>query len=186
MARRRTTRRKKTTRRRTTARRAAPRRRTTRKKTTRRRRRRNPAKKFAIKDTLFAGVAGIGAAGAAYGLKGQNLAPNTQAGILAAGGLILGGLISAWNKPIGAGLAGGGVALGAKMALESYMAKQAAEQAKGMGRIPNYAVRKFGRTPQHPAYHHLPMGAVQADLGAVQADLGGYEAQLTGFEAELI
>lgn len=184
MARRRTTRRKATRRR--TTRKAAPRRRrrtTTRRKVTRRRKR-NPMKSFDVKGTLMASLAGAAAGAGAYGLKGQDLSANAQAGILAAGGLILGGLISAWNKPIGAGMAGGGVALGAKLALDQYMAQKAATE--GMGRIPNYGYRKFGHTPAHPAYRNLPMGAVQADLGAVQADLGGYQATMAGMEATLI
>jgi len=186
MARRRTTRRR-TTRRKTTRRRAAPRRRVARKTTRRRRaRKRNPLGKANIKDTLMAGLAGVAAGAGAYALKGQPVSATSQAGILAAAGLVLGGLASGWNKAVGAGIAGGGCAIAAKMAAEQYMASKA---TSGLGRIPNYGYAKFGHTPAHPFYHHLPqgspMGAVQADLGAVQADLGAVQATMNSVEAQL-
>lgn len=182
MAKRRTTRRR-TTRRKTTARRAAPRRRTTRRKTTtrRRRRKRNPLGKANVKDTLIAGLGGAAVGLGAYALKGQPVSATAQAGILAAVGLLAGGLATGWNKSVGAGIAGAGVGLAGKLALEQYMARQ----ASGLGRIPNYGYKKFGHTPANPAYHNLPMGAVRANLGAVQTDLGAYEAMMNSVEAQM-
>lgn len=170
------------------ARRAAPRRRATKRKATRRRRRRNPAKKFNVMGTLIAALSGGATGAAAYALRGQDLSMNAQAGILAAGGLVLGGLVSAIHPTAGAGIAGGGAALGALYAISQYQAQRAAEQVEGLGRIPNYGYRKFGHTPAQPDYRNLPegMGAIQGDLGAVQGDLGDYEATLQGMQAELI
>jgi hypothetical protein len=177
--RRRTTRRRKTTTRRRT-RRAAPRRRTT-----RRRRRRNPS--FPVKETAIAGVGGLAAGAAAYALDGQDLEPYTKAAILAGAGLVLGGLIGGWHKAVGAGVAGAGVGLGGKMALEKYMAEsKAKKQTSGVGRLPDYGVRKYGRTPRVPYYRNMPqMGAVATDLGAVTTDIGSVEAELRGVEATL-
>jgi hypothetical protein len=177
-------RRKRTTRRRTTARRTTRRRTTRRASGTRRRRRRNPKMKFDMKGTAVAAAGGLAAGAGAYALDGQDLAPMTKAGILAGGGLVLGILVSGWHSGLGAGIAGAGVALGGKMALEKYMAEKATTE--GMGRIPNYGFRKYGRTPQVPYYRNMPQfGAVRTDLGAVQTDIGAVEAELRGVEASL-
>jgi hypothetical protein len=178
MAKRRTTR-KRTTR---TPRRRTTRRRSPRKATRRRsvRRRSNP--KFDLMGSLIAGLVGAGAGAGAYALDGVDLEPQYKALILAAGGLALGVGLSGWSPTAGAGLAGGGMALGAKMLLDQYMAK---DSTSGLGRIPGYAYQKFGHTPGRPHYFHLPqqqaylqMDAVQADLGAVRADLGATQAYL--------
>jgi len=177
-------RRKRPTRRRTTAKRTTRRRRATTRRTTRRRRR-NPKPKFDLKGAAVAAAGGLATGAGAYALDGQDLAPMTKAGILAGGGLVLGILVSGWHPGLGAGIAGAGVALGGKLALEKYMAEKASTE--GMGRIPDYGVRKYGRTPMVPYYRNKPrqFGAVQANLGAVQTDLGAVEAELSGVQARL-
>ena len=131
--------------------------------------------------TLVAGLGGAAVGGGAYALEGVELENHWKALILGAGGLAVGGLASGWSPAAGAGIAGGGMAVAAKMLLDQYMAKQATD---GMGRIPGYAYRKFGATPSRPHYYHLPnpmyaqLDAVQADLGAVQADLGAVYADM--------
>lgn len=113
--------------------------------------------------------------------------PSTKAAALAAGGLLLGALISGWNPKVGAGIAGGGMALGAKMGIDYYQAEKAKNNqtqaiAANLGRIPAYAVRKFGHTPATAQYHHLPS---QQHMGAVSADLGATEVQLSSAELHM-
>jgi hypothetical protein len=132
----------------------------------------------------MAAVGGAAAGGAAYALEGVNLEPKYKAGILLAGGAVLGLLASGFSKPVGAGLAGAGVGLGVKALLDIYMAKKAA--TSGLGAIPGYAVNRFG-IPQQ-SYHHLPYAA-HPQMGAVQADLGGLgavQAQMSAVQATLV
>lgn len=157
----------------------------TRRRRTTTRRRRNP--KMDLMGTLIAGLGGATMGGAAYALEGPlakaNLEPWMVAAITGGSGLALGALVSMWHKQAGAGVAGGGMALAAKQAIDMFYAKQ---QTQGMGQIPAYAYQKFGATPSHAAYQHLPnpsyataqLDAVGADLGAVQAQLDAVEAQL--------
>jgi hypothetical protein len=98
---------------------------------------------------------------------------------------VLGGAISGWHKALGAGVAGAGLALGGKVAAEKYLTT-AKETTKGLGRIPDYAYRKYGATPQIPYYRNMPqMGAVQANIGAIEADLGAIQAELSKVQANL-
>jgi hypothetical protein len=183
-ARRRTTRRRTT--RRAPARRANPRRRRRRTTTTprRRRRRRNPS--FDVKGTAMAGLGGAAMGGAAYALEGyknEKFTPPWRAAALAVGGALLGVLASGYSKSVGAGIAGGGLALGTKVALDHYMAKK----DEGLGYIPAYARQKFGYTAAHPGYFHAPAGMGQ--LGAVDSRVGAYDASLQGcgaVQADLI
>ncbi len=186
------TRRKAPARRRAPARRAAPkanprrrrRRATPRRRTTTRRRRRNPS--FDVKGTAMALGGGAALGAAAYALQGQDFIenPKYKAAAVLGGGVLLGLAISGYSKAAGAGVAGAGAGIGVLQLLSIYMAEQA--QTDGLGRIPAYAVNRFG-IPGN-AYHHLPsaagypaMGAVQADLGAVQADLSAIEMTLAGY-----
>lgn len=178
MAKRRTTRKRTTTRRRPTRRRRSTSRKPTRRRATRRRK--NP--KFDMMGALIAGLAGAGAGAGGYALEGVDLANHWKAAILAAGGYLIGVGVSGYSPTAGAGIAGGGMALAAKMLLDQYIAK---DGTSGLGRIPGYAYRKFGATPSRPHYYHMPaaspylqMDAVQADLGAVRADLGATQAYL--------
>lgn len=185
-----TRRRRRTTRRRTATRSTTTRRRTARRAAPkRRRRRRNPKMKFDIKTTLVAGAGGLAAGAGAYALDGQDVEPYTKAGILAGAGVVLGALIGSYHAGLGAGVAGAGVALGGKLALEKYQADAQAkkdETTEGVGRLPNYGVRKYGRTPRVPYYRNQPqMGAVRTNLGAVETDLGAVEAELSGVDAML-
>lgn len=150
-----------------------------------RRRRRNPIDTTATLHAVAAGaVLGLGA----YALRSQDVSPWTRAGIVAAAGLVLGTVAMGFSKAAGAGLVGAGISYGTGLAVAQYMADRAAEKpapTSGMGRIPDYAYAKFGRTPEHARYRHLPMGAIQADLGAVRADLGAVRADLRGVQADL-
>ena len=178
-------RKKTTTRRRTPAKAANPRRRRrapARRRTTRRRRRRNPS--FDVKGTAMAAAGGGIAGGAAYALQGVDMEPKYKAALLLGGGALLGLAISGYSKPIGAGVAGGGFALGLNALLNLYMAKEQ-QQTQGIGAIqadlsaiPAYAVQRFGQTPMQQQYYHLPYGA-QPQMGAVRYDLGAVQADLT-------
>lgn len=184
--RRRTTKRKSSPRRAPARRRPTRRRRATRRASSRRRTRRRRNPKLDVKGALYAGAGGAVVGAAAYALEGQDMKPATKAAALAAGGLLLGALISGWNPKVGAGIAGGGMALGAKMGIDYYKAEQAKKAqteaiAANLGRIPAYAVRRFGHTPATVAYHHLP----QTHMGAVAADLGNAEVQLSGAELHM-
>jgi hypothetical protein len=145
--------------------------------------------KFPVKQTLVAAAGGLAAGAGAYALDGQAIEPYTKAGILAGAGIVLGTLIGSYHAGLGAGVAGAGVALGGKLALDKYQADAQAnkETTEGMGRIPNYGVRKYGHTPQVPYYRNQPqsMGAVRTNLGAVETDLGAVEAELHGVDATL-
>lgn len=186
--RRKTTRRKTTTRRKRPARASAPRRRRrpARKTTTRRRRIRRKNPKADLMGALLAAVGGAAIGGGAYALDGQDMSANTKTAIMGLGGMALGVGVGMFNDRIGCGIAGGGAAIAVKSLLEQYLAAQAT--TAGMGRIPAYARRKFGSTPTHPHYYHMPaqLDAVQADLigmgdiGAVVADLDAVEASLIG------
>lgn len=172
------------TKRRTRKKKTTPRRRKPARKPTRRRRR-NPAMKFAAKDTLLAAAGGAAAGAGAYALDGVALDPNVKAAALGVGGLLLGIGITAFHKPLGFGIAGLGVGMAAKQMLDKHMAGASAN-TEGMGRLPDYGVRKYGHTPRVPYYRNMPMmGAVQADLGAVQTDLGAVEAQMSDVQASL-
>ncbi len=140
--------------------------------------------------TLLAAVGGAAIGGGAYALDGQDMAANTKVAIVGLGALAVGAGVGMFNSNIGCGIAGAGAGIAVQALLEQYMAAQAT--TAGMGRIPNYARAKFGSTPSHPHYFHLPgsLDAVQADLigmgdmgdmGAVVADLDAVEASLIGF-----
>ena len=153
-------RRKTTTRRRTTTRRTTSRRRTT------RRRRRNPS--MDAKGTLMAGAAGALVGAGAYALEGVEMKPEYKALLAAAVGLGVGYVASAYQKPVGAGLAGAGTAIAVKAGLDIYKAGQPT-QTKGLGAV----------VAQMPGAPHVvaQLGAVHAPLGAVQAEVGPYEYQ---------
>lgn len=129
----------------------------------------------------FLGGAVIGAG--AYALEGQGMKPTTGALVKAGAGIVLGAAAGMMHKGLGAGIAGGGAALATLDLMRQFIeSKPTTEQTTGMGRIPGYGYRTFGRTPEYPRYYHLPqMSAVQADLrnmGAIQADLRGMRAHL--------
>lgn len=141
---------------------------------TRRRRRRNPG--IDLMGTIIAMLGGAVIGAGAYALEGQGFKPTTGAIVKAGGGAVLGAAAGMLHKGLGAGIAGGGMALGI-LDLMRHFIESKPTTTSGLGRIPNYAYRTFGRTPEYPRYYHLPQtGAVQADLRgmrAVQADLRG-------------
>lgn len=132
--------------------------------------------------TIVAMLGGAVLGAGAYALEGQGFKPTTAALVKAGGGAVLGAAAGMLNKGLGAGIAGGGMALAVLDLMRTFIESKPATTT-GLGRIPRYAYRTFGRTPEYPRYYHLPqMGAVQADLrgmGAVQADLRGMRAHLS-------
>lgn len=161
-------------RRRAPARRAAPRRRNpaTRKK--------NP--KASILGMVIGGVAGIATGAAAHALDQTALGNMAVNGIVAAAGVVLGGVTSMWSPEAGMGIMGAALGVAAKQSIDDLRkvkpkkteeaAPSQTQQIKGMG------------SDMSGAYGYL--NAVGADLGAVGTDLGNeVDAYLNGMGAEL-
>lgn len=113
---------------------------------------------------LIAGAGAVVGAGFWWMAKNESTLPAGWTGLspssrfLAVGvaGVLVGGVVSMFSPSIGAGIAG---AAGGAMGSGLLAAREAADNGQavsGMGRIPGYAVRKFGHTPEQPLYWNYP------------------------------
>ena len=141
----------------------------------------NPS--FDFMGAILGGAGGAAIGLAASALSGQDLTPPVRAAIMAGGGLALGIAGSALTRSVGAGFAGGGVAIGAALAADHFLESAGNGQTSA---IPGYAYRKYGASTRAPRYFNGPgvraqLNAVQANLGAVVAPVGSaLRADLTG------
>lgn len=132
-----------------------------------RRRKLNPS--FNIVGMAAAALAGAGLGAIAYGLQGQDLAPNVQTAILGVGGVAAGAVISGWSPGIGAGIAGGAGAIAAKRLLDQHMTSSESTTSAVMGRLYGGRYPRQLRGARSPL--NVDMRAVQAQLNAIQARL---------------
>ena len=99
-----------------------------------RRHRRNPA--IPWMGLALAGLGGAAVGGLSYALGMTTLTAGPIAGITAAGGAVIGGLVSMASPMAGAGVAGAGLGIGAKQGIDALMAAPATEtKTKAMGRV---------------------------------------------------